>query len=194
MKFLTVFASLLLCVCMLCSFVPTKAETQIFENTLRLHVVASSDDDRDQQIKLAVRDAVLTQAHSIIKDCENAGETERLLSENLDLLCETANKVLSENGFDERCEAIISREYYPTKRYDGLCFPEGVYPSLRMIIGAGKGHNWWCVLYPQLSVGAASSRETIVNAGFSPSQIDVLTGGDRPEYKLKFKILEMFKR
>ena len=193
MKYLTFFTSLLLCVCVLCAFVPTKANAEIYESTVRLHVIASSDDEKDQAAKLAVRDAALEKINELISGCKNAAETENAIAENLDTLCDIANKTLSGLGCDDRCEAVLSHEYYPEKQYDEVFLPAGVYPSLQLKIGKADGHNWWCVLFPQLSLGAAT-KEVLIRTGFSPDQIDVLTGGDRVDYKLKFKIWEIFRK
>ena len=192
MKFLTVFCSLVLCLCMLCSFLPTEAETEIVSDTIRLHVIANSDDVSDQMIKLAVRDVILEKLGSVISPAKEKGDAERLIIENIDAFRDAANEALAETGADMTSTVVFSTEYYPEKRYDGYTLPAGNYLSLQIKIGDAAGKNWWCVLYPQLSLGAAKSCEGAVKTGFSSDQMQILTGGDKLQYKLKFKILELF--
>jgi stage II sporulation protein R len=192
MKYLTIFASLVLAVCMLCSFVPTKLDTEIYTDTVRLHVLANSDDPADQAIKLAVRDAVLAAIGDIIENASSAPDALEIISENLDYLRATADSVLTEIGTDDRAEVVLSKEYYPTKDYGSVSLPAGTYSSLQIRIGKAEGKNWWCVLYPQLCTSTASTRETLIRTGFSSDQIELLTGNDKVQYKIKFKLLEIF--
>lgn len=192
MKYLTVFCVLVLCVCMLCSFLPTKSETEIYSDVIRIHVIAESDGEADQMMKLSVRDAVLKELGGLLSGEEDTGRTAEIIEQNLDLLRDVACETLSSAGDPCKAQVVLSRVYYPTKRYDGVTLPAGEYLSLQIKIGDAQGHNWWGVLYPQLALGAASDRETLVRTGFSSGQIDILTGGTKPEYKLKFKLLELF--
>lgn len=192
MKQLTVFASLVLCVCMLCSFIPTKSESEIYDDTVRLHVLANSDDTSDQMIKLKVRDAILQAMDEIIAEAASADEAERAIRENLESFRLTADETLALLGTDDRAEVVLSEEYYPTKDYGTISLPAGTYTSLQIKIGEAQGRNWWCVLYPQLCTGSASAQETLIRTGFSSDQIEILTGRDKVKYKLKFKLLEIF--
>lgn len=193
MKFLTVFCSLVLCVCMLCSFLPTKAENEILSDTIRLHVIANSDDTTDQIVKLAVRDSVLKKLDEILSIETDKENVEKAIVENLDILRDTANETLDSIGSESAATVVFSTEFYPEKRYDGYTLPAGEYLSLQIKIGEAEGRNWWCVLYPQLSLGASKSGEATVRTSFSSEQIDILTGGDSVRYKLKFKLLELFR-
>lgn len=192
MKGLTIFTSLVLIVCALCSFLPANDEMEIYENTIRLHVLANSDSKHDQSVKLAVRDAVLGEIASITEGAESVEEAEMLISENLAYICENAKKALAELGESCDVNVTLSEEYYPTREYEDFRLPAGRYTSLRIMIGEAQGKNWWCVLYPSLCVGGAKTGETLVKTGFSKDQIDILTGGEEPKYRLKFKILEIF--
>lgn len=192
MKFVTVFCVLVLCVCMLCSFLPTKSEMETYNDIIRIHVIGSSDSEADQQMKLAVRDAVLARLGELLEGVDDPAEIVAITAENLDLLRDTACGVLSASGYPCEADAVLSRTYYPTKRYDAVTLPAGEYTSLKIKIGDAQGHNWWGMLYPQLTLGAASEKETLIRTGFSSGQIDILTGGAKPEYKLKFKLIELF--
>ena len=194
MKGFTLFTSLVLIVCVLCSFMPLSDEAEIYDNTVRLHVLANSDSEHDQNIKLCVRDEVLSCITEITEGAQNAEEASELIAENIQIICGAAKDSLSALGEDKEVSVTLSNEYYPTREYEDVRLPAGSYTSLRVMIGEAQGQNWWCVLYPELCTGAAKVGETLVKTGFSKDQIDILTGGEEPKYRLKFKILEIFEK
>ncbi len=194
MKGLTVFVCLVLAVLCLCSFLPLSDEAEIYDNTLRLHVIANSDSDYDQDVKLTVRDSALTLIGTLVEGAENIGEAEAIIAENISLIKENASATLASLGEDKELSVTLSKEYYPTREYEDFKLPAGEYSSLRIMIGEAKGKNWWCVLYPELCTNVAKTGETLIKTGFSKDQIDILTGGEKPEYKLRFKFLELFGR
>lgn len=194
MKGLTIFTSLVLIVCALCSFMPLGDEAEIYENTIRLHVLANSDSEHDQNVKLEVRDAVLVEIAAITEGAQNVYEAEERIKEKLCVIAEIAQNKLISLGEDKTVSVTLSEERYPTREYDDFRLPAGVYTSLRVMIGEAEGQNWWCVLYPELCTSGAKTGETLVQTGFSKDQIGILTGGDQPKYRLKFKILEIFQQ
>lgn len=117
---------------------------------LRIHVRANSNSEYDQCIKYSVRDAVVQALTPIVNTCQNKSEAEALLKENLTLIEQTANAVLNENGYGYRSKASLRLESFPTRVYQDLTLPEGVYEALILELGAGEGDNWWCVIYPPL--------------------------------------------
>ncbi len=194
MKGITIFTSLVLIVCALCSFMPLSDEAQIYDNTVRLHVLANSDSEHDQEVKLYVRDAVLAHITEITAEAQSAQEAEAIIAENIHALCNTAKNALLSLGESDEVSVTLSKEYYPTREYGDFRLPAGNYSSLRVMIGEADGQNWWCVLYPELCTSSAKTGETLVKTGFSKDQIDILTGGEEPKYRLKFKILEIFEK
>ncbi len=192
MKGLTIFTVLVLIVCVLCSFLPAGDEFEIYENTVRLHVLANSDSEHDQSVKLAVRDAILEEIASVTEGAENVEDAEALIAANLGYIREIAKKALAELGESYEVNVTLSEEYYPTREYEDFRLPAGKYTSLRIMLGEAAGKNWWCVLYPSLCTSGAKTGETLVQTGFSKDQIEILTGGEEPKYRLKFKILEIF--
>ncbi|MBO5023498.1 MAG: stage II sporulation protein R [Clostridia bacterium] len=194
MKGITIFTSLVLAVCALCSFMPLGDEAEIYDNTVRLHVLANSDSAHDQEVKLCVRDAVLETITQITQGAQSAEEAEALIAQNIHTICGTAKETLCELGEDKEVSVTLSEEYYPTREYEDFTLPAGKYSSLRIMIGEAQGQNWWCVLYPELCTSNAKTGETLVKTGFSKDQIDILTGGEEPKYRLKFKILEIFEK
>lgn len=120
------------------------------EAPFRLHVIANSDSDEDQQVKLKVRDAVLEATKEGILKCKNAKEAEEYIDENLEIIVATANDTLEENGFDYKATATVGTSHFPEREYQGVTYPEGDYQALRVVLGNGDGHNWWCVMFPPL--------------------------------------------
>ncbi|MGN1096133.1 MAG: stage II sporulation protein R [Eubacteriales bacterium] len=194
MKGLTVFTCLVLVVCCLCSFLPLSDEAEIYDNTVRLHVIANSDSAHDQQVKLLVRDSVLSAIDSLVKDAASVAEAENIIKENISYIRDIASETLLLLGEENDVCVTLSREYYPTRDYGDFSLPAGEYDSLRVMIGKAEGKNWWCVLYPELCTNTAKTGETLIRTGFSKDQIDILTGNEEPKYRLKFKILEIFEK
>lgn len=159
---------------------------------IRLHVVANSDSREDQNIKLQVRDAVLQAAEGIMTDAENQAEAKALLRTQMDFLEDTANRTLSGLGRGERVSVSLKRELFGTRDYETFSLPGGYYDALRVEIGSGQGKNWWCVVYPQLCSAAAMEDTGAVAAmgGLSGEQVAIVTG-ETPEYRFKFKTLEL---
>ncbi len=165
------------------------------ENVLRLHVVAASDSERDQQIKLRVRDAIVETTADLLKGCETKEDAQAVLAASLDLLTKTANDALAAQNVSHRAEITLTKESYPAKTYAGITLPEGEYTSLRVNIDQAKGQNWWCVLFPSLclSTSVAGIEEAFIDAGFSPDQVRDLTDSDENGIVIRFRFLEWIK-
>lgn len=135
-------------------------ETQqgIANEVFRFHVLANSDSDEDQRVKLEVRDAVISYMKSeMSKDSDgqksvssSARETKRWSKEHLPELVRVADEVLEREGMDYQAQAQVTKCKFPEKRYGDVTFPQGEYEALRITLGEAVGHNWWCVLYPNL--------------------------------------------
>lgn len=183
------------CVCVvllmvLMPFLPVRDEGEIYENTLRLHVLANSDSTTDQQLKMHVRDAVVNKADELTEKCTNIDEAKAIYTDNLDVLENAARDALVENGCYDNVSVSLCEEYYPERDYGEIRLPSGRYTSLQVSIGESVGQNWWCVLYPPLCVDAASANEELVQTGFTPNQIRLLTDSESPKYVIRFRILE----
>ncbi len=193
MKRLTVATVALLLIFLFLGLTPTHGEEGLYDNLLRLHVLANSDSESDQALKLKVRDAVVDRCTVLLADCGNREDAERILENSLGELTALAEETVREEGCDYGARVVLCEEEYPTRRYDSLCFPAGRYLSLRILLGAGEGKNWWCVLFPPLCLGAASAEEAedrFIAAGFTPDQYKIITESDSPTYKIRFKCLE----
>ena len=158
---------------------------------LRLHVVANSDTQEDQVLKLQVRDAVLEQADLLLEDVTDRGEAEAVLSQQLKALAEAGAAVVAGAGYDYPVTVSLEDCWFPTKVYDGFSLPAGNYRALRVVIGAGEGQNWWCVVFPPLCLGSVTEEvaATAAQAGLSEDQVSLITGRDGG-YVLKFKLME----
>lgn len=157
---------------------------------IRLHVIANSDSEEDQAMKLRVRDAVLAAAEPVVAGAEDAESAGRLLRDRVDELADAANKTLGGKG---KAQVRFGRSLFGTRHYDGFSLPGGYYDSLIVTIGAGEGRNWWCVVYPQIcTVSAAEEQHAVaVMGGVSEENMNTIQQ-TTPRYELKFKTLEIF--
>ncbi len=159
---------------------------------LRLHVVANSDSDADQALKLEVRDAVLDCAAGYLENVSDVRAAEQVLGAHLAELAGAGQAVVREKGYDYAVRASLGTSHFPTKTYDGFALPAGDYRALRVTIGAGEGRNWWCVVFPTLCVSAASEwQDTAVSGGLSDEDVRLMAEEDEG-YVLRFKCLELW--
>ena len=182
---------LVLCVLLL-GFMPIAGEAEIYDNVIRLHVLANSDSEADQQDKLLVRNAILA-AYRTELEGGTVEEAEARVRALLPAIEQLAEETLAAAGNARDVRVTFTREKYPERVYEDLHFPAGTYPSLRVLIGAGEGKNWWCVLFPPLCVGAASEEVAITQPDEPPAGLNgaawslVSANG---EYRIRFRVLE----
>jgi len=161
------------------------------ENLIRLHVVANSDSDEDQELKLQVRDAVVQKLQDTMESFPTMEEARAYLQAHLPQLQEFVNQVIRELGFTDTAEVSLDREAFDTREYETFTLPAGSYEALRITIGQGQGKNWWCVVFPTLCVGTAEDfQDTAAGAGFS----DTLTDTLQEEPQIRFFILDWLGR
>lgn len=161
---------------------------------IRFHVVANSDSAEDQEIKLQVRDAVLLGIQDDLKRISDISEAKKYLKDNLPKIQAIVNKTLRDFGFSENSCVSLCKEVFDIRHYDTFSLPAGVYESLRIVIGDGQGHNWWCVSFPTLCMPATTSGFTdlAVGAGFSEKLADTLSGNE--DYEIRFQVLNLLGR
>ena len=143
----------LMCAALGCGILYTRQarlQQTISDKVLRFHVLANSDSEADQNLKLAVRDAVGSFMQEKLTDVENLEECELVVRQSLGEIEEAAAETIAENGYDYDVTAELEHTSFPVKNYGSYTFPAGDYEALRIVIGEGNGHNWWCVLYPNL--------------------------------------------
>ena len=144
---------ILVCAALGCGILYTRdarLQHDISEKVLRFHVLANSDDEADQNLKLAVRDAVGNYMQQKLAGVEDLEECEQIVNENLDGIREVAEETIAQRGYDYDVTAELEYTSFPVKSYGSYTFPAGEYEALRVVIGEGKGHNWWCVMYPNM--------------------------------------------
>ena len=157
-------------------------QSALAEKVVRLHVIAASDSAEDQRVKLAVRDAVLAYITPRLESASGAAEAAAVIAGESETLVHIAESVSG-----GRARVALGRERYPTREYETFSLPAGEYTSLRIILGAGSGRNWWCVVYPPLCT--ASVEEAQETAALSADDVKLITE-DGEGYVLRFRLLE----
>lgn len=182
---------LVLCMLML-GLLPIAGEEEIYENVIRLHVLAHSDGEEDQADKLLVRDAILATYGSAL-----AGDTTEEAAARVEALLpsirELAENTLAAAGRPQPVHVSFTDEVYPERVYGALHFPAGTYHSLRVMIGEGVGQNWWCVLFPPLCVGSASEEVAVGTPPSPPAGLGAESWrlvSESGEYEIRFRVLE----
>ena len=169
-------------------------QRDLADRVVRLHVLANSDSEEDQALKLLVRDAVLERATALLERTESRAEAETLLRESLPELETIGEETVRANGYSYDVAAELEDTSFPTKDYDGFSLPAGEYLALRILIGAGAGQNWWCVVFPPLCTAASADvPETALAAGLTEDQVSLMTEEDSG-YVLKFKAVEWWEQ
>lgn len=156
---------------------------------IRLHVVANSDTSEDQRVKLCVRDAVLAEAGTLLS---GASDARAAITGGLAQLEAAANDALRAENSADTAHVSFCKELFPTRIYSTFALPAGVYSSLRVTIGEGEGHNWWCVIFPSLCTPATADgfADAAAAGGFTQAEIGLMTQA-APEYTIRFRSLEL---
>lgn len=179
--------SMLLALCItLCAGTWASARSEALSDALvRLHVIAVSDEAEEQEIKLRVRDSVLAYLEPRLEGADDTSAARELISSELDGI-----KAAAETAAEGRKVSVtLSREYYPTRDYGSFALPAGSYESLRVVLGEGEGHNWWCVVFPPLCLSAAEAENALETLGGDSAQ---LLSGEGEGVVFKFRLLELW--
>lgn len=182
------------------SFSAFAAECEEMPDRLfRLHILANSDAEEDQRLKYELRDYLLKDMSDIFEDCTSAEEAKAAAKENLGLIARKSQEFAEEKGYDYTVKASVENIYFTTRRYGSFVAPAGNYDALRIVIGEGEGHNWWCVMFPPLCLGAVEKYER-ENGNLTGDLLpDALSAevseqieSDRP-FEIRFALFEWFK-
>lgn len=185
MELSVIFAFLLTVIISLCSF--ESSCRQISSQVLRLHVIANSDSRDDQDLKLRVRDRILACCEDILKNADEKSTAERKIADNLNELRLAAQEEIRKNGYSYPVRLELAETDFPTRTYGNVTLPAGKYNAVRVIIGSGKGKNWWCVMFPPLCLSAAKKQTGLSDV--LNSQELALTESD-PKYEVRFWFIE----
>ena len=164
----------------------------------RLHVLANSNSDEDQNLKLKVRDSLLNYMNGLCSNCSTKQEAISIATEHKSDFQKIAEQTIKENGYDYPVKINIDNFYFPTKNYGDISLPAGYYDALRVEIGESKGKNWWCVMFPSLCFIDVSSGIVDDNAkenlqdNLQKESYNVISDSKKPDIKLKFKLIEVF--
>jgi len=170
-----------------------REQAALADSVIRLHVIANSDSEADQELKYQVRDRVLTEAAALYQPGDDLQQVRRSMEDNLPLLAQAGREVVEEQGYDYPVSASLERTWFPTKKYTDFALPAGNYTAQRIVVGEGKGENWWCVAFPPLCLGSVSETvdEAAAAGNFTPGQAALITG-ESGGYVVKFKAIELW--
>lgn len=172
------------------SMIPFQANcSDISDEVFRLHILANSDSDKDQSLKLRVRDKVLSHTEALFNSAKSKQEAEQLVSDNIQTIADIAAKEIFDNGYNYSVKVQIVKMHFSTRRYENFTLPAGMYDALRITIGEGRGHNWWCVMFPSLCISSPADSEEKAKEVFSNGEYEVVKN-EKTEYR--FFIIECF--
>ena len=169
-----------------------QAQQKLADKVVRLHILANSDSEADQALKLQVRDAVLARAEELLMASDGRQEAESALQNHLWELTSLAKTTIAAEGYDYPVRTELADTVFPTREYEDFSLPAGSYLALRVIIGDGAGKNWWCVVYPPLCAQSITDlARTAMAAGLSETDVRLIEEADG-RYLLKFKSIEIW--
>lgn len=172
--------------------------SDLSNGVFRLHVIANSDTDEDQNLKYIVRDNLLNYMNTICKNCTTKQEAISLVNENKENFYDIAKQTITNLGYDYDVKINIGNFYFPTKNYGDISLPAGDYDALRVEIGEAKGKNWWCVMFPSLCFIDVSSgivdneSKGLLEDNLSSESYNIISDNKEGEFKIKFKLIELF--
>lgn len=176
-----------------CTFLSLSSSLgQIREKVLRLHVIANSDSDEDQAIKLVIRDRILEYGGELFYNTDLSNDkisAKNSITQNLPLIREIARQVADEYGKEYDIQVGVERKYFGTRQYEEVTLPAGYYDALVVEIGEAEGANWWCVMFPPMCVPAATETQELEQV-MDDGELHILT--DEVDYQVKFAIVEFF--
>lgn len=183
------FFSLFICIIISTLNFDSQCE-DIRENILRLHVIANSDSEKDQKLKYEVRDELLKDGSFSIGDSKSKKEAQQAISGNIDFLRKKAQQKVYDKGFGYNVTVEIAKSYFPTRQYEDITLPAGYYDAVKVIIGEGKGKNWWCVMFPCLCLPAATKDNVRPEDILDKEQMEIIK--DKNRYEVRFWLVEKY--
>lgn len=180
-----------LCAFIICIFLSTynldRSCDGIRDGILRLHVVAASDSQEDQQIKLELRDELLKKGAEIFSKSTTKQDAESKITSSINVLEETAKSFLQSKDYPDEVTVNLTKSFFPTRKYDCFTLPAGNYDALKVVIGNGEGKNWWCIMFPALCLPAAEGNETAFDGILTENQQNIITD---EKYEVRLWLVE----
>ena len=159
------------------------------KKVLRLHILANSNSEEDQALKLKVRDKVIEKSGKFLDGVNNKKLAQHITEENLENIKKIAEEEIIAQGFNYSVDVELTDMYFPTRQYDDITLPAGRYDALRVLIGNGTGRNWWCVIFPQMCLGSAINSD-IKDTLLTRNEKEIIKNGEK--FEVKFKIVEWY--
>ena len=182
---------LILAATLVSAIMPTEKDAAIYEDTLRLHILANSDSDEDQKLKIEIRDKLLAKYGMELKGADTRESAEEKMAGIIPEIKRDVDKWISDAGYSYTSTVSLGLEWYDTREYDSFTLPKGYYTSLQVMLGEAEGKNWWCVMYPPLCLDIATEDAPSDDAviGYTKEEYSLIT---EDGYNVKFKLLEVF--
>lgn len=192
MKLLIKSACIAFVLTVIYSVIPFEAQcSELSKDVFRLHILANSDSEADQSLKIKVRDSVLEYTEDLFNSASSKDEAESIISDNLQSISNVAYQTVIDNGYSYNVTAEITNMYFTTRYYEGYTLPSGMYDALRITIGEGEGHNWWCVMYPSICISSAEEKDSKAKEALDDYEYEIVRN---EQYQYKFKIVEIFEK
>jgi len=197
-RILVIFILLILYI-FICAFSYARSVSEnIADSVFRLHVIANSDSVEDQNLKIKVRDELISYMNVLSKDATSKEEVMQIAKTNKKKFEKIAKEVIYENGFNYTINSTVGKAEFPTKNYGDISLPAGNYDALKIEIGEAKGQNWWCVMFPPLCFVDVSSgivpdeSKEEIKENLNDEEYDLISKTDNSEISFKFKLIEFF--
>ena len=180
----------LLALILIVAVIPTERDGEIYEDTVRLHILANSDSRADQDLKLGIRDKLLEKYSTSLRSADSKEDALLCLSAKLGDIKSDIDTWLSDAGYEYESEVRLGKEWYERRDYGDFSLPEGYYTSLVIELGEAEGQNWWCVMYPPMCLDIATEEAPgdDVLLGYTSEEIALIESGG---YTVRFKLLEL---
>ena len=159
-------------------------------NILRLHIVANSDSQTDQELKIKIRDEILAETSDLFLNVTNLEKAKKEVGNSLEKFEEIANSVIKQNGFNYKAKAYLDEHYFDTRVYENFTLPAGYYPSLVIKLGKAEGKNWWCVVFPTVCIPAAAKGDLTDSVNEKSANI----AKQSSQYVMRFKTVEIYEK
>ena len=160
------------------------------ENVLRLHILANSDSESDQNLKLAVRDALLKDSAVNFESCNDLNDAKQQAENSIKKISEIAKEVIQQNGYNYEVNVLVDKAYFDTRVYDNFTLPAGIYDAVIVKIGKAEGKNWWCVMFPSLCLPAADCEQLSNYVDKGSADIAL-----KPQkFQIRFKTVEIYQQ
>ena len=170
-----------------------KTAAKVRDGVLRFHIVANSDSVSDQNAKFAVRDGIASFCNELFSESKNKTDSMEIARQNLEKIEQKATEILLERGNSDTVKAVVRKRFFPTRSYEGVNLPAGVYDTLDLTIGEAKGQNFWCVMFPGICLGTSGKMENKhkMSGVLDKDSLQLVTD-DTPQIVLKFRLVEIY--